>query len=181
MNNRVFAMLTPLLLSFAAISPRDGSVSADRSSPSAVSAGMDVGAAMLSCGHCSEWSQLFLWQHAFGGGGCVGGGGEGCYDCQIFNSCHSNSQQGTCSGYHTGCGGGYLSRAQPLDKGLFHLVDQVASSNDQLLIRTIVARFRGIVDLNEERQALQVRNCSGTIIASYPLGLDRFASLSVGE
>lgn len=167
MTSRGFSMFAPLFFSLLAVSPA-GEFEVAPPSASATSAAVEE-----VCGSCTSNSFLWSWSHRFGGscGGGGGGGGTGCYDCHAFNACHSNTQDGTCQNWHSGCaGGGEESRAQPLDKGFFQLVESAAGTNNPRAIRTIVAAHRGIVELNDDRPALQIKNCKGAIIASYQLG-----------
>src|SRR5690606_16512294 len=123
-------------------------------SEAAAQSGMSTNAEQQGCGVC--WTAGLYDEHkTWGPGSCTGG--ASCFDCQVFNSCHSNWQAGDCSSFHWYCG-----------------VSLAAIESAEALARSTILRAATVESkslpglyINNERQTVQVLNCRGEVIAQY--------------
>jgi hypothetical protein len=113
-----------------------------------------------SCQFCNgDFGASFHW---FSGAMCTGG--FGCYSCEAFNSCHANTQTGPCGDWHWRCD----LVANPL-KGDDVRLAELAQHSPTLLIEWLRAS-NVTYEYNEERNAIQVADCSGRLAWNLPLG-----------
>ena len=106
------------------------------------------------CGNCNEsWAQNL---HGFSSMACSVGS-YGCFDCNYLNSCHQDFQTGTCQGYHASCG-----------IEMFAVEDALVRHDLATLAALIKEQPEGFI-VNEDRELLQVLNCSGWVVAQYAL------------
>jgi hypothetical protein len=99
------------------------------------------------CGHSWDGSN-----HSFWAGSCSGE--KQCYDCERWNSCHSNPQEGYCYMWHYGC-----------DEVATEELAVAITNDDSEAIAELVRR--GAVEYNAERGLLQVV-CGDRIVFSAP-------------
>ena len=135
--------------------------------PAHVVPGAAVAEAMASCGQCNDieppWGTQ--WHHYFTGSSCSGSGLNGCMDCALFNSCHTNSQGGTCWAFHFGCGGGGQSLGLPT----LQRIEQAVAAADFSALRG-APWLEGVkLHFNPSRWSIQVEGCAGEIVADYPV------------
>ncbi|MGH7562715.1 MAG: hypothetical protein ACRENB_17035 [Gemmatimonadales bacterium] len=121
------------------------------------------------CWNC--WSRIVLgyanhqfdWSAVFEGYECDGDG------------CHFFETPGICEWYHTTCrviGSEWLGEPGALDR-----VERVVAEGDAAGLRALMDGTRALT-LNAGRQALQVLNCQGEVIAHFPLAGRLMAQLS---
>lgn len=81
-------------------------------------------------------------------------------------SCHMNDQPGFCEWEHESCsvfGSEWLSEPEGLDR-----VERVIAEGDAAELRALLLDTPAL-SVNADRHALQVRNCTGGIVAHFPL------------
>ena len=74
-------------------------------------------------------------------------------DCEDFNSCHGNSQSGSCSDFHWQCGGA---------SALAEQVRDAVTRNDLAFIKTTQKKYPGRVVLNAATGLVTIVDCDKT-------------------
>lgn len=110
------------------------------------------------CGKCYDNSEGTA--HVFGDAGW--GYMYSLMDCNTLNSCHTNSQYGSCGGNHYSC---YLGSQFLLDA-----VDGFAAAGDIAEIYALVARYPSVVGLDGYGRVL-VMDCNGMPLTTRPISL----------
>lgn len=83
-------------------------------------------------------------------------------DCNAFNSCHSNSQYGSCSGNHLGCGLGSLM--------LLDAVSKLAERGEGKAVEDLATRYPAFVVLDNHSRAF-VTDCDGRPMTTRPISI----------
>ena len=119
-------------------------------------------AAEETCNICTSWLD---GTHQFTGGFCTWGT-PGCYQCDdeipetSEGSCHSGvAYEGGCSG-HGIC---LMSRLEVAE------VSRVVSAGDARRLRELLRENPRSLALNTARRAIQVLDCSGSVVAQFAL------------
>ena len=100
------------------------------------------------------WSDINGTSHSFVGTmwpGCTGG--ADCYDCNSFNTCHTNTQVGACNEFHNQCGGDALAAAE----------HDLRSTDTAVVLSALraVARAGGDLEYDATREMLVGYGCDG--------------------
>jgi len=129
---------------------------------------------MAVCGSCTEFSQAWVWQHQFSTNfGCSGA--MSCYDCNSWNACHFNAQSKMCWDWHDPCGSGgggnppKTEEEETAGAASLEMVERATAIGDMKAIGALIRRHPGSVVINESRGSVQLLNCRGAVIASFPL------------
>jgi hypothetical protein len=112
----------------------------------------------VSCRTCYDIIWPWGGQHTFTPG--AGGSASFYADCNVFNTCHTNWQVDYCNSYHNPCGSGASAGAP--DRALLALLD----GDIQKTVGEILTYDRRLTYV-AERQALQVTDCEGAVLASF--------------
>lgn len=92
------------------------------------------------------------------------GSGDTEYDCNLFNSCHGGDQIGYCAEYHFGC-----DEAMNFDRSTdFDTIDRALGAGELQELRGLMARSAA-VKIVGGRNAIQVVDCNGAVIAHFPV------------
>lgn len=94
--------------------------------------------------------------------------GQDCYKCSGFNSCHDNLQDGSCSDFHWYCPVGGEE-----DSGRNGGVDRIELTaalrlGNAAKVSRLIAEHEDY-EINVEREAIQVADCRGMLVAHVPL------------
>ena len=114
-----------------------------------VSAADDTG-----CGKCYDnWdSSAHVFGSAFGSYWYM--------DCAAFNSCHTNSQYGSCTGNHYSCGLGSLM--------LLDAVGKAAERAEREEVEDLAARYPSVIGFDTYGRVIVV-DCDGRPMTSRPI------------
>jgi hypothetical protein len=106
-------------------------------------------------------------EHRFGSTHCHSAIVGYCMDCQAFNSCHTNDQSGECYEFHYSCQSG--SPSPELEKAQLAQLSRALEQSDSRGLVAIIAASNGAFRYNSRREAIQIANCKGRIIAHFPV------------
>lgn len=82
-------------------------------------------------------------------------------DCLAGNTCHTNSQAGTCQMYHYACG--------MMSADFQNTIADALASSDPDVVRKLASAFPARVRVSETGQALMLFDCDGTAAGEVPL------------
>ncbi|HEY0022531.1 MAG TPA: hypothetical protein VGB24_06455 [Longimicrobium sp.] len=117
-----------------------------------LAAGEDTG-----CGRCYDNADASA--HVFGHSWF---GSYWYMDCAAFNSCHTNSQYGSCTGNHWSCGLGSLM--------LLDAVGKLAERGDRQGVEALVARYPSVMGFDKYGAAI-VTDCNGRPMTRRPISI----------
>jgi hypothetical protein len=164
-------MIAALLCSVALASVSVSSVSGQEA------AVMGEGDAESGCGACSDqkayWDGYLIDAHAISINPFNPTGLWSCAsDGPAHNFCHADPRPGTCAYMHRLCGeGGNLAIGE-----LEHLADMTVVDIDA--VTRALVKAPQLVAYNEAREALQIMNCTGGVIAQYQFSDEQWRVLS---
>ncbi len=81
----------------------------------------------------------------------------GSFNCQSWNSCHTDVQPGFCGQWHDACGGSSLALS----------VAAAAQSHSMSVLMDVAARYPAFVRVVGKCGVVQVLNCEGHIVAQH--------------